>query len=128
MFAFFTIFVFLIILSVLVLIHEWGHYITAKKLGIKVEEFGFGFPPRIFGFRRGETLYSINIFPIGGFVKLYGEDEVGGGKISLSNKVSGKDEKEDIHRAFFARPAWQRAIVVVAGVVMNTIFALFIYY
>ena len=79
-----TILVFLIILSVLVLIHEAGHFFVAKKFGIKVEEFGFGFPPRALSFKKGETIYSINWLPIGGFVKLYGEDEAGGGKTSLS--------------------------------------------
>ena len=56
-----TIIAFVLILSVLVLIHELGHFLVAKKLGIKVEEFGFGFPPRVFGVRKGETLYSINL-------------------------------------------------------------------
>ena len=69
-----TILVFIIILSVLVLVHELGHFLVAKKLGIKVEEFGFGFPPRVFAKKIGETLYSINLLPIGGFVKLYGEE------------------------------------------------------
>ena len=76
-----TILVFLLILSVLVLIHEAGHFFVAKKFGIKVEEFGFGFPPKMFSFKKGETIYSINWLPIGGFVKLYGEDEAGAGKI-----------------------------------------------
>lgn len=112
-----TIIVFILILCVLVLIHEAGHYLMAKKLGIKVEEFGFGFPPRVWGKKIGETLYSLNLLPIGGFVKLYGEDEAGGGSLSLS-KAKKQETKNDDH-AFFARPAWQRALVVVMGVVMN---------
>lgn len=123
----FTAIVFFLILSLLVLIHEFGHFITAKKFGIKVEEFGFGFPPRVFGKKFGETLYSFNLLPIGGFVKLYGEDDAGGGKIG-KGKNKGFEEKKDIKRAFFARPAWQRAIVVVAGVVMNLLLAIVIYY
>jgi regulator of sigma E protease len=122
-----NILLFLIILSVLVLIHELGHYLVAKKFGIKVEEFGYGFPPRAWGKRIGETLYSINWLPIGGFVKLYGEDEVGGGKVSGKSgqeQVKGKD----ISRAFFARSVPQRAAVVVAGVVMNLLLAFVIYY
>src|SRR5581483_8115527 len=122
-----TLIVFLVILSILVLIHEAGHFFTAKKFGIKVEEFGFGFPPRALGIKRGETVYSINWLPIGGFVKLYGEDEAGGGKLALSNKqnaISNKDEG----RAFYARSVRQRAIVVVAGVVMNVILAIAIFY
>ena len=84
-----TILVFLLILSVLVLIHEAGHFFVAKRLGIKIEEFGFGFPPRLIGFKRGETIYSINLLPIGGFVKLYGEDQAGGGRIATSDKQQG---------------------------------------
>jgi regulator of sigma E protease len=67
--------VFAVMLSILVLVHELGHFLTAKKFGIKVEEFGFGLPPRIFGIKRGETIYSINWLPIGGFVRMFGEDE-----------------------------------------------------
>ncbi|MBP6913319.1 MAG: site-2 protease family protein [Candidatus Levybacteria bacterium] len=116
-----TIFAFIIILSVLVLIHELGHFLTAKKFGIKVEEFGFGFPPRVFGIKKGETLYSINLLPVGGFVKLYGEDAAGGGSV----KNTGKKDlpTKDIRRAFYARPVWQRFLVVVAGVVMNFVLA-----
>lgn len=120
-----TFIVFLLILSVLVLIHELGHFFVAKKLKVKVEEFGFGIPPRAFGIKRGETVYSINWLPIGGFVKLYGEDEAGAGKIGIKNKESGSKDKS---RAFFARPPGQRAAIVVAGVLMNTILAVVIFY
>jgi len=119
---FVTIVGFVLILSILVIIHELGHFITAKKLGIKVEEFGFGFPPRVFGIKRGETLYSINLLPVGGFVKLYGEDAAGGGSVKLKGQESLKDKK----RAFFARPAWQRASVILAGVFMNFVLAIVI--
>ncbi len=129
---FLTVIVFLIILSILVLIHELGHFFAAKKFGIKVEEFGFGLPPRLFGIKKGETMYSINWLPIGGFVKLYGEDEAGAGRPVLSSKYKVSSIKKDkilntkykihntsVERAFFARPIWQRAVVVVAGVLMN---------
>jgi regulator of sigma E protease len=118
--------VFILVLSLLVLIHEFGHYITAKWFKIKVEEFGYGFPPRAWGKKIGETLYSINWLPVGGFVKLYGEDEVGGGKIGKGKNEAY--EHKDIKHAFFAKPAWQRATVVVAGVVMNLLLAVVIYY
>lgn len=124
-----TALVFLLILSVLVLIHEFGHFIVAKKLGIKVEEFGFGFPPRALKIKRGETVYSINWLPIGGFVKLYGEDEAGSGKLSLPTKdKESKTKNKDLERAFFSRPIWQRALVIVAGVVMNSLLAVIIFY
>lgn len=120
-----TAIVFLIILSLLVLIHELGHYLVAKKFNIKVEEFGYGLPPRIWGKKIGETLYSINWLPIGGFVKLYGEDEAGAGSVKLAKS---KLPKKDLGRAFFTRSIKQRAAVVVAGVVMNTILAVVIFY
>ena len=68
-----TILIFIITLSILVLVHELGHFLMAKKMGVKVEEFGIGLPPKIFGIKKGETLYSVNLLPIGGFVKLFGE-------------------------------------------------------
>lgn len=120
-----TILVFIVMLSVLVLIHELGHFIVAKKFGIKVEEFGFGFPPRVWGKKYGETLYSINLLPIGGFVKLYGEDEAGGGKIKPL-ATSREPSVKDLNRTFFSRPIYQRMLVVVAGVVMNFLLAIVI--
>lgn len=120
-----TILVFLLVLSILVIIHEAGHFFVAKFFGIKVEEFGFGFPPRALGKKKGETEYTLNWLPIGGFVKLYGEDEAGGGSISTSTKHL---EVKNIKRAFFSRPVWQRASVVVAGVVMNMLLGIAIFY
>lgn len=117
-----TIIAFIATLSILVLVHEFGHFILAKKFGIKVEEFGIGFPPRAFGKKIGETVYSINWLPVGGFVKLYGEDSAGGGKVG-SKEVTGLKGKIDINRAFYARPLWQRMSVVVAGVIMNFLLA-----
>jgi regulator of sigma E protease len=70
-----TIAAFVIILSVLVLAHELGHFATAKLSGIKVEEFGMGFPPKLLSFRRGETIYSLNAIPFGGFTKMLGEED-----------------------------------------------------
>ncbi|MCL5797571.1 MAG: RIP metalloprotease RseP [Patescibacteria group bacterium] len=113
-----TVIVFLLILSVLVLVHEFGHFTAAKKMGIKVEEFGFGLPPRMFGIKRGETIYSINWLPIGGFVKLFGEE--GDTDIAGKNPKSSEVQK----RAFYTRPVWQRAIVLVAGVAMNFVLAI----
>lgn len=123
-----TAIVFFLILSVLILIHEAGHYFVAKKFGMKVEEFGFGLPPRIWGWKKGETIYSFNWLPIGGFVKLYGEDEAGAGRIQVKKEEVKKKKDKDEERAFYNRPIGQRAAVVAAGVVMNTLLAVVIYY
>lgn len=109
-----TILVFVIILSVLVLIHELGHFIVARFVGVKVEEFGFGLPPRIFGKRIHGVIYSINWLPIGGFVKLAGEDEEeeSGHKLGATRK-----------QYFFARSKKERSAILLAGVVMNFLLA-----
>ncbi|MDP3955571.1 MAG: M50 family metallopeptidase [bacterium] len=112
---FLTAIVFLLILSILVFVHELGHFLVAKKAGIKVEEFGFGLPPRVWGKKVGETIYSINALPIGGFVRLYGEDEAAKGK------------KEDNNRQFLYKSKKIRAAVTVAGVVMNFLLAVVIF-
>ncbi|MFH1129606.1 MAG: RIP metalloprotease RseP [Patescibacteria group bacterium] len=104
-----TIIVFLLILGVLIFAHELGHFISAKKAGVRVEEFGFGFPPRIFGFKKGDTTYSINAVPLGGFVKIFGEEQ--------------DDKRSDSKFAFYNKPIWQRAIILVMGVVMNLVLA-----
>lgn len=101
---------FIIIFSVLVLVHEYGHFFVAKKAGIKVEEFGFGLPPRIWGVKKGETIYSINAIPFGGFVKLLGEDS--------RDAKTAKNK-----RSFSAKSSRVRILVVVAGVVMNFLLA-----
>ena len=107
--------VFLIILSLLVFIHELGHFLTAKKFGIKVEEFGMGLPPRAWGKKIGETIYSINWLPLGGFVKINGEDAI--------EKVDQNDQTN-----FMNKKPWQRSVVLIAGVTMNFILALIIFY
>lgn len=107
-----TVLTFIAILVVLVLIHEFGHYIAAKKNGVYVEEFGFGFPPRALGKKIGETIYSINWIPLGGFVKLYGEEY---------HEQNGKKEKPEHpkHRAFVHKSHLQKTVILTAGVFMN---------
>ncbi len=107
-----TLLLFLIIISILVFVHELGHFLVAKWKGIKVEEFGLGFPPRIFAKKRGETTYSINALPIGGFVRLYGEGE-----------SVGKERA----RSFYHKSRLVRAGVTVAGVVMNFLLAVLVF-
>jgi len=109
---------FVAILTVLVLIHELGHYTAARIIGVKVEEFGLGLPPRIAGKKIGETEYTINWLPIGGFVRLAGEDEDPG-------SVRIKNPKE-LKRRFWARSRKERAFILTAGVVMNFFLAVVI--
>lgn len=108
-----SILIFIFTLLVLVIIHELGHFLMAKRFGIKVEEFGFGIPPKLFGKKIGETVYSINALPLGGFVRLLGEDEIG---------------KAQSSRDFRAKPVGQRITVVIAGVIMNLVLAWIIFY
>lgn len=98
---------FIAVLAVLVLVHEFGHFIAARIFKVKVDEFGVGFPPRIWGIKRGHTLYSINWVPLGGFVKIKGE--------------SG--EHRDDKDSFAHRRSWQKAIILLAGVLMNVALA-----
>ncbi len=113
--------VFFVILSVLILIHEVGHFLSAKKLGIKVEEFGFGLPPRIWGKKIGETVYSLNWLPIGGFVKLFGEEWGEEGE-----KKRKKPSKRLEKKAFYARSVWQKSLILLSGVGMNFLLAVVI--
>ncbi len=104
-----TAIIFIIVLSVIVFVHELGHFIMAKRAGMKVEEFGFGFPPRLCGYKpkNSETTYTINAIPFGGFVKIQGED--------------GDDRTNQ--RSFSTKSFWGRTSVILAGVVMNVILA-----
>ncbi|MEK7212040.1 MAG: site-2 protease family protein, partial [Patescibacteria group bacterium] len=121
-----TILIFILILGLLVFVHEFGHFITAKKSGVRVEEFGFGLPPRAIGIQKKDgkwrlvksgysaekepetaTVYSLNWIPLGGFVKIKGEE---GGAASDADSFAGK-------------PIWKRAIILSAGVTMNFILA-----
>ncbi len=108
--------IFLIILLVLVIVHEFGHFFTAKGFGIRVDEFGFGFPPKLFGIKFGETLYSLNLLPIGGFVKIFGE-----------NPDDENTFGPDAERSFINKAKWKQAIVLFAGVFMNFLLAWFLF-
>ena len=98
-----TIIEFLVVLGVVVVVHEFGHFATAKAFGIKVNEFGLGFPPRLLGIRKGETVYTINALPLGGFVRLEGEND------------------PTQPRSFASKGVGTRVAVLTAGVVMNVL-------
>lgn len=114
-----SVLLFFIVLFVLVLVHEWGHFIVAKKTGMRVDEFGIGFPPRLFGKKVGETEYTFNALPIGGFVRIYGENA----EDAAEDAAAGKD----VTRSFTAQPRWAQALVLIAGVTMNVVFAWFLF-
>ena len=106
-----SIIVFLLVLSVLVLVHELGHFVMAKRAGIWVEEFGFGIPPKVLGKKIGETIYSLNLLPFGGFVRLHGENT--------------EDQITNAKRAFLNKSKKTRIGIIVAGVLMNFLLAIF---
>lgn len=106
-----TIIIFIVILLILVLSHEAGHFFTARAFGVKVEEFGFGLPPRIFGIRGKKTLYSLNFLPVGGFVKILGEE----------------GEESENPESFGATTKWVRALILSAGVLANLALAYLIF-
>jgi regulator of sigma E protease len=107
-----SILIFIAIILILVVSHEFGHFIVAKKSGIRVDEFSFGFPPKIFGKKIGETTYNINALPFGGYVKIFGEN-------GIDETVSEEDKK----RSFTSKPRYIQAAVLIAGVVMNFLVA-----
>jgi|SRR3989339_1629269 len=122
---------FIAILALLILSHELGHFIFAKLKGVKVEEFGFGFPPRLLSFKKGETIYSLNLLPLGGFVKIFGEN----GPSTSSRQARGTrptsdvgvNETSDVGRAFYSKPASSKALILSAGVIFNFLLAWIIF-
>lgn len=107
-----TIVIFIIILLVLVIIHEAGHFFAAKVSGVRVDEFAFGFPPKLFSIKKGETTYAFNALPIGGYVKIHGEN----GTDENGNEIKDK-------RSFANKHPLIKIFILVAGVVMNLVLA-----
>lgn len=125
-----TILLVIIFLSLLILGHEAGHFFAARFFGMKADEFGFGFPPKIFGWRpkrkfkddngtfqqaQGETEYSVNWLPFGGFVRIAGENDRASGDLSNLESLPESEKK----KYFLFQPAWRRSVVILAGVVVN---------
>lgn len=111
-----SIIIFIIVLGILIFVHELGHFLVAKKSGIRVDEFAVGFPPKIFSFKRGGTTYALNAIPFGGYVKIYGEN--------------AEDESVDPNAkdSFVNKSPLIQAAVLVAGVTFNIIFAWFLFF
>lgn len=98
------------VFGLVVIVHEWGHFVAAKSLGMRVDEFAVGFGPKIFSYQKGETLYSLRAIPLGGF-----------------NKIAGMDAEDDLDsRSYLSKPLWSRAIVIAAGSMMNMILPIFL--
>lgn len=119
----FTITIFIVVLGTLVFVHELGHFAAAKACGIYVDRFSLGIPPRVAGFRWGETDYCIGALPLGGYVKMAGQEDA-----PLSD-----EEREQAYghvppeRWFNNKPVWQRTIVIIAGPAMNLLFGVFVF-
>jgi regulator of sigma E protease len=111
-----TLISFVILLSILIFVHEFGHFIAARMAGVGVLKFSLGFGPKIIGRKRGETEYVISWIPLGGFVKLLGEQ----GNEELS--------PEDEQRSFFKQPVWKRMLIVAAGPFFNFVLAIVIFF
>jgi regulator of sigma E protease len=107
-----TIILFLVVLAVLIFVHELGHFVVAKKSGIRVDEFAIGFPPKILSWVRGETKYVLNLIPFGGYVKIFGENPD-------DESMTGADSK----RSFVNAKKWKQVCVLLSGIGMNIVFA-----
>lgn len=102
-----TILAFIFVFAIIVLVHEGGHYLLARKFGVKVNEFAFGFPPRLWSKKKGDTVYAVNAIPLGGYVRLHGED----------------GSKDDDPTNLNNKKPWQKGIIFAAGVLMNFVLA-----
>ena len=111
----FEIIISIIVISLLIIFHELGHHLSAKKFGVKVEEFGLGLPPRLYGKKIGETIWSLNWIPFGGFVRMQGMGEE-------------EREKVDQKRSFNTKPVWQRMLIVAAGCLVFWLLAVSIFF
>ncbi len=108
----------LVVLGVLIFIHELGHFLFAKWCGVYVEKFSLGFGPKLFGKKIGETEYCLSAFPLGGYVKMYGEDE---------EEMDSNDKSKE-GRAFTDKKTWQRALIVFAGPLFNILLAIVVFW
>ncbi|MBU4484117.1 site-2 protease family protein, partial [bacterium] len=102
-----TILYFIVFLGILVFVHELGHFLVAKLVGVRVEAFSIGYPPRLFGFKKGDTDYCISAIPLGGYCKMAGQDD------------EDEGEKSNDPGMFYNKTVWQRMAIVFAGPIMN---------
>lgn len=122
---------FVLVLGILIFVHELGHFLVAKLSGVKVEKFSLGFGPKLLGFRYGETEYLVSAFPLGGYVKMFGEGGFNEAEMVERGDYSTEGQaecappltEEEKTRSFAHRPVWQRMAIVLAGPLFNMIFA-----
>jgi regulator of sigma E protease len=107
---------FIVVLGILIFVHEFGHFIVARKLGVGVTKFSFGFGPKLFGVRRGETEYLLSAIPLGGYVKMVGESE------------TEEVPPDQLGRSFSHKPIWVKMAVVAAGPIGNLLFAILVFW
>src|ERR1700740_2552800 len=103
-----------IVLGIMIFVHEWGHFIAAKLCGVRVDVFSFGFGPRLFGVKRGDTDYRLSALPFGGYVRMAGDNPV--------------EERTGADYAFLSKPRWVRVLIAVAGPAMNILLAFLIFW
>jgi regulator of sigma E protease len=107
-----------LVLGVMVLIHEWGHFIVARMCGVRVDVFSIGFGPRLFGWKKGPTDYRVSALPLGGYVRMAGQD--------LSEVDSGDKPPTGAPDELMSKPRWQRALISFAGPAVNLLFPIFL--
>lgn len=117
-----------VVFGIIIMVHELGHFIAAKCMGVKVNEFSIGMGPKLFKFGKKETQYSLRLFPIGGYCAMEGEDSAGGGEVKLNTDVGSAEEPEmpdnppkPDPRAFHQKKVWRRMIIILAGPAMNLV-------
>lgn len=116
------------VFGVIIFVHEGGHFLMAKKSGVKVEQFSFGFGKEIFGFQKGETRYTLNWVPLGGFVRMAGELPDGYEGPAFEGKSSTEESDRDKSREFMAQPWYRRFLIAAAGPVTNYALATLIFF
>jgi regulator of sigma E protease len=109
---------FVLVLGILILVHEWGHFVVARLFGVRVDVFSIGFGPRLFGWKRGATDYRVSAIPLGGYVRMAGQD--------LTDIDAGEQKPTGAPDELMSKKRWQRALISLAGPLVNLIFPLFL--
>src|SRR5208282_3162101 len=102
-----------VVLGIVILVHEWGHFVAGKLFGVRVVVFSFGYGPRVWGWKRGDTDYRLSALPLGGYVRMAGDNPV--------------EDRTGERYEFLSRPRWQRVLIYLAGPAMNVVLALVIF-